>query len=243
MPKTIAFILFIGLATFPLSAQEYPQLNTAYQADYLSDNEKEMIYELNLVRCKPEVYIKLLKPYLKRAEANLEIHGPGPKSYSVTKHYETFNGKKSITKIDTSWMRSYEEEVAAIKGLIKDLENLEPMPLLYPDKGIYQAAKKHGRDQNRNNWKLGHYGSDGSSPYDRISRYASQIADGNENIAGRFPEPTSREVVVMLLIDSGIQGYGHRYNILNPKWTHVACYEGGLHNGMYRWLQEFASKH
>lgn len=239
--RFLAFVL-IFLSGLRLPAQQYPQLNTADKSDYLSEQEKEMIYELNLVRRVPEAYLKLLRPYLKRAEANLEIHGPGPMSYSVTRHYETFNGNTSITKVDTNWNRRYEEEVMAIKSLINDLEHLGPMKLLQPNKDIYQAARKHGRDQNRNNWKLGHYGSDGSTPFDRISRYAKNISDGNENIAGRFPEPTPREVVIMLLIDSGINGYGHRYNILNPKWTQVACYEGGLHDGMYRWLQEFGAE-
>ncbi len=242
MSKTAStFLLLMGIS-IGLIAQSHKHLRTASDSHYLSDNEKEMVYELNLVRQMPEVYLQLLKPYLKRAEANLEIHGPGPKSYSVTKHYETQNGRTSITKSDTTWMHRYEEEVAAIQSLMIDLKNLQALPLLYPDKNIYKAAQKHGKDQNRNRWKLGHYGSDGSTPYDRISKYAPEVMEGNENIAGRYPEPNPREVVIMLLIDSGIKGYGHRYNILNPKWTHVACYEGGYHNGMYRWLQEFGQK-
>jgi uncharacterized protein YkwD len=65
------------------------------------------------------------------------------------------------------------------------------------------------------------------------------MADGNENIASRYPEPTPRQVIIQLLIDFGVPGYGHRYNLLDPRWTHVACYEAGLHEGMYRWLQNF----
>ncbi len=145
----------------------------------------------------------------------------------------------SIHKVDTHSYYRYEEEVAAIKSLIQDLRNIQPMSVLQPDEGIYKAAKKHGKDQDRHNWKLGHYGSDHSTPMERIVRFAPNMVTGNENIAGRFPEASPREIVIMLLIDSGIFGYGHRYNLLNPQWTHLACYSGGLHNGMYRWLQEF----
>jgi uncharacterized protein YkwD len=205
----------------------------------LSAEEKQMIYEINLVRSQPQVYIEILKPYLKKAEAELEIYGSGEVRYSIETTYKQQNGKLSVHKIDTQTYYRYEEEVAAIKSLIHDLENLQPMSILQPDEGIYNAAKKHGRDQDRHDWKLGHYGSDHSTPMERIIRYATNMVSGNENIAGRYPEASPREIVILLLIDSGIAGYGHRYNLLNPQWTHVACYSGGLHNGMYRWLQEF----
>jgi uncharacterized protein YkwD len=43
---------------------------------------------------------------------------------------------------------------------------------------------------------------------------------GNENIAGNSMEiVTARDIVIQLLVDSGIPGYGHRYNLLDPAWT------------------------
>ena len=62
---------------------------------------------------------------------------------------------------------------------------------------------------------------------------------GNENLAGHFPEPTARDVVIQLLIDSGIPEYGHRFNMLDPKWTHVACCTSGFQVDMYEWIQDF----
>ncbi len=52
-------------------------LNTAASCNYLSAEEKQMIYEINLVRNQPQAYIEILKPYLKKAEAELEIYGSG----------------------------------------------------------------------------------------------------------------------------------------------------------------------
>ena len=52
---------------------------------------------------------------------------------------------------------------------------------------------------------------------------------------------TARDFVLQLLIDEGIPGYGHRYNLLDPQWTHVAC-SGEVCKGMAWWLQEFGSK-
>ena len=200
--------------------------------------EREMIYEINVVRNHPEVYVQYLQKFLKDAHLNLKIEGNELKNYSIETQYKTTDG--NITKkTDTIWFNINEEEVKAVESLISDLNNLEPLAILKPDAGIYTAAKLYGADQDRHKWELSHRGSDGSWPNDRIKRSSRKMIDGNENIAGKFPEPTARDIVIQLLIDSGIQGYGHRYNILNPKWTHVACFCGGLKNGMYRWLQEF----
>ena len=233
----IGLIAILGIQN--LQSQMDQKLNTAAHCHYLSEDEKQMIYEINLVRSQPQVYVKLLKPYLKKAEAELEIYGPGEVRYSVETIYKQQNGQLSVHKKDTHSYYRYEEEIIAIKSLINDLENMQSLSALLPDEGIYKAAKKHARDQDRHGWKLGHYGSDHSMPMERIARYAPDMITGNENIAGRYPEATPREIVILLLIDSGIVGYGHRYNMLNPQWTHIACYSGGLHNGMYRWLQEF----
>jgi len=243
LPIMIRLKYFAALVMLLLSLHMFSQvtrtLNTAAHCNYLSDEEKQMIYEINLVRSQPQQYMNILKPYLKKAEAELEIYGPGEVRYSVETTYIQKNGRLSVHKVDTHAYNRYEEEIIALKSLINDLENLRPLSILQPDAGIYKAAKKHGKDQDKHNWELGHYGSDNSTPMERIVRFAPDMKTGNENIAGRFPEATAREIVILLLIDSGIKGYGHRYNLLNPQWTHVACYSGGLHNGMYRWLQEF----
>ena len=218
--------------------QNYPELNTASDCKYMKPVEREMIYEINVVRNHPKVYIGYLKEYLADAKSMLQNSGNERKSYALSTEYKTINGKTKI-KTDTIWFNVNEEEVKAIESLIDDLKNLEPLNILKPDAGIYNAAKLYGLDQDRNNWGLSHNGSDGSWPFDRIKRSSRKMVDGNENIAGKYPEPTARDIVIQLLIDSGIPGYGHRYNILNSKWTHVACFCGGLKNGMYRWLQEF----
>ncbi len=84
-----------------------------------------------------------------------------------------------------------------------------------------------------------HTGSDGSAPWDRILQFSPAMRFGNENIAGNSRKDISaRDIVIQLLIDDGIPGYGHRYNLLDPYWTHVAC-RTELYNGMHWWIQNF----
>jgi len=234
----LLFALLLNLPGIKARSQNYQELNTARDCKYMKPAEKEMIYEINVARNHPEIYLGYLKEYLDNAKESLKDHGNRQKNYSIHTEYETIDGRTKV-KTDTIWFSQNEEEVKAIESLIHDLKNLLPLTILKPDAGIYKAATIYAADQERHKWELSHRGSDGSWPYDRIKRYSPKMIDGNENIAGKYPEPLAKEIVIQLLIDSGIRGYGHRYNILNPKWTHVACFIGGLKNGMYRWLQEF----
>jgi uncharacterized protein YkwD len=235
------FLLICLVFIFPCrtSAQEKSSLNTAASCTYMKKTEREMVAEINLLRSDPRGYVQYIKYYHDLAKLNLDHFGKGERKYSLSISYEKTNGVLRQKSVDTVWSYEYEEEVRAIESLLKDLNGLSPLSVLKPDRGIYEAARKHGLDQDRHNWTLGHQGSDGSWPWERILKYSPNMVTGNENLAGRFPEPTARDIVIQLLIDSGIPDYGHRYNLLDPQWTHVACYTSGLKGEMYQWIQEF----
>lgn len=235
-------IFFLLFYSFSGSSQDEVALNTARNCSYMKEIEKEMIAEINLVRSDPSGYIKYLNYDYELAKLNLDHFGKGKQKYSLSIQYEKINGVERKRKVDTVWSNEYEEEVHAIESLLKDLKSSPPLSILEPDKGIYEAARKHGLDQDRHNWSLGHRGSDGSWPWERIRKYSPLMITGSENLAGRYPEPTARDLVIQLLIDSGIPEYGHRYNLLDPKWTHVACYTSGFKGDMYQWIQEFGQK-
>jgi uncharacterized protein YkwD len=215
-------------------------LNTAANSAYMKPVEQEMIRELNLLRSDPPAYVAYLLPELEKARKRFEAYGPGDANFSLTTTFNYENGRET-RRVDTTWHYSNQEELRAIEDLIEQLKNTPALSILQPHEGIYRAAEKHAKDLNANGWGLGHRGSDGSWPQDRVLKFAPDMSDGNENLAARFPEPSARQIVLDLLIDSGIPGYGHRHNMLNPKWTHAACYAAGLQEGMYWWVQNFGS--
>lgn len=203
--------------------------------------EREMIYEINIVRSTPKVYIKILDSMLKQANETLKEYGKGYKNYSLTISTTEKDGK-TVKTIDTTWHYTNEEQVKAISTLIDDLKKIEHLPILKPDEGIYKAATKHVNDQKLHDWTLMHTGSDGSAPWDRITKFSPSMSFGNENIAGNSAHiVTARDIVLQLLIDSGIPSYGHRYNLLDRSWTHVACKQD-LYKGMHWWVQNFGEK-
>ena len=131
------------------------------------------------------------------------------------------------------------EEVATARELIAELEKLQPLSILKPHAGLYQVGVEHGKDIQQQGM-IGHRGSDGTMPWDRV-RNNTDLKDGNENLVGGGE--TVREQVMILLVDSGIPGRGHRKTLLEPKWTHVACHKigevGGVPNS---WIQVFGNE-
>jgi hypothetical protein len=237
--KLILILLLFAGPWLTSTGQAVDKLNTAACASYMKASEIAMIREINLLRSDPKGYIKYIDEYAAETKKHPEKIGSGQMKYSLTFNYELIDGVEKLKRIDTVWLDKPEDESEAIASLREDLINTPSLNILQPDKGIYEAVKSYARDQDRNAWELKHIGSDGSWPWDRIRKYSPDMAEGNENIAARFPEPTVRQIIIQLLVDTGIPGYGHRYNLLDPRWTHVACFDAGLKEGMYRWLQNF----
>lgn len=235
--KMLTFILFTCFC-LTSNAQLIDSLNTARNCSYMTSEEREMIYELNRLRSDPSSYLQYIQPLLDEAVRVLKENGKGPGNYSLTYTTSFSNGRKTVT-IDTTWHFVYEENVKALNSLVADMKKLKRLSILRPDSGIYIAAKKHRADQDKHGWGLMHTGSDGSMPWDRIVRFSPRMLTGNENIAGQSGIPTVREIVLQLLIDAGIPGYGHRYNMLDPQWTHAACTATNYKGTMYWWIQEF----
>lgn len=231
------FFIFISAIS---NAQLIDSLNTAKNCLYMTTDEREMIYEINRVRSNPKSYLQYLQPLLVEANDKLKKYGKGNKNYSLTFTTETKKGKE-IKTVDTTWHYTNAEEVKALISLIHDLNKLKSLSVLQPDSGIYNAAKKHAKDQQEHNWLLMHTGTDGSHPWDRITLFSPLMDFGNENIAGNSEFTIARGIVIQLLVDDGIPGYGHRHNLLDPAWTHIAC-KGERFNSMSWWIQNFGKR-
>jgi len=241
--RTYTFLFFLQLPLFLLAQPKPDSLNTARNASYMSEKERDMIYEINRVRSNGRSYLPYIEPMLQEARKKMETNGKGGRNYSLTT--TIYPDHK---KVDTTWHWVNEEEVHALETLVEDLKKLPRLSILIPDQGIYKAASKHAADQRAHQWTLGHTGSDGSDPWTRICKFSPSMSFGNENIAGNSMIVTARDIVIQLLVDSGIPGYGHRYNLLDPSWTHVACKGertrgSGIFSGnMDWWIQNFGHK-
>lgn len=117
------------------------------------------------------------------------------------------------------------EGAAAVREAIGALRGTAPMAPLQPSPGLSAAARDLVRDQ-ASTGGMGHDGSDGSTPSERISRYGRWGGALSENVSySAFATVGPRDVVVQLLVDDGVPGRGHRRNILDPtmRLVGVAC--------------------
>jgi len=186
-----------------------PAALTKSKAPYMSEEERIMMDEVNLMRSNPKAYIPYVQEYLE-------------------------NYKNAGWDED-----SVAEEERVGKELIHELERLGPLSRLTPDPKLYRVASAHGVDMKRMG-SVTHTGSDGSSPFGRIKK-GTNLQSGNENLVGGGLDV--RESVIMLLVDSGIPGRGHRRTLLKAEWDTGAMVKVGKVGEMPNvWAQLFGKR-
>jgi uncharacterized protein YkwD len=162
-----------------------------------SIEEKEVLAVLNELRTDPSSQIPVLEKYLTLFDGD-KLRFPGEIPL--------------LTK----------EGQSAVEEAIRFLKKQSSLPAFELSKGMSMAAADHLRDIGTKG-KYGHYGTDGSTPSDRLKRYGTPRVGAAENLG--FGEKTGRRMVIMLLIDDGVPGRGHRKTMFNPKYkvTGIAC--------------------
>jgi uncharacterized protein YkwD len=127
---------------------------------------------------------------------------------------------------------------AAANELYNELLKTPSRAVLQPRRGLSQAAKDHVADTGPKGL-VSHTGTNGSSLGDRINRYGTWKSGASENIS--FGYNTARDIVLQLLIDDGVEGRGHRKNIMDSNARHVGVAVGAHATYKYMCVQDFAN--
>jgi len=175
-----------------------------------TERELQMIYEINRIRSNPKSYIPKVKQYINTQKWVLEKYGDSNfniKSTSYGGNMDSNNDIINVKKI--SGKDVHIKNIKAAEDLINVLDTLTPMDTLMFDSLMYKITVSHGKYLKSVN-KSGHFGPNGQTVFERLGTY-----NCSENCG------TS---LISLMVDSGIPGYGHRYNILNPKWNYISIY-------------------
>lgn len=161
------------------------------QETVITQFDRQVLKEMNMARSDPRGYARLIL-----AERDLY---QGNRKKLRANHY-------LVTK----------EGVRALDEAVAFLRRQQELPVLGISEGMSRAAKDHVADQGPYGG-FGHIGTDGSQPWDRVSRHGRWRKTVAENIS--YGAKSARDVVIQLIIDDGVPDRGHRKNIFNPAFT------------------------
>jgi len=173
--------------------------DTIAHAEYLTEIERQVIIEINLVRTDPSEYARKYLVPMRSYYHNKLLQYPGEFAIS------TVEGRR------------------ALDDCIKELQTYKSLLPLSPKNGLTLAARDHAKDL-ATTGKTGHTGSDGSTMVDRLNRYGRWKISIGENIA--YGHEDSRKIVTSLLIDDGVLSRGHRRNLLDETFKFVGVAVG-----------------
>ncbi len=168
------------------------KLNTARQAGYLTDEEKNLVLAMNLIRHDPPRYARLyVYPQLQHFEGNI-LHIPGKVPLRT------------------------QEGASAVRELYDELLETKPAPLFEPSEGLSRASADHAAYMKRTG-STDHEGQGGIPA--RASRHGRWVGSLAENL--QWGTTNAHDAIMSLMVDDGIPSRGHRVNILNPEYTKV----------------------
>jgi len=185
--------------------------STLADAEFLDGQELELIAEANRLRDNPVAYAAELENLVQYFDGHLlRLPGLPP--------LETIEGVPAI-----------EEAVAALR----QLSSLPPLQL---SNGLSLAAADHARDLGTAG-RGGHTGHDGSTPFERISRYgiwnATSGSTAGENISFS-PWVSAYWHILQWVIDDGVSNRGHREALLRSRYqfTGTACHQHAVYGNV-----------
>lgn len=169
---------------------QFKKANTGANANYLTNEEKNVLMYMNLVRLDGEkFYYTFLEDYFNNYNAKV-------------KQYRNYNELR-IARNNPYYL-----------SLLKHLKTVKNLPLFYPDEKLTYLSRNHATDLNRNNLDT-HESSDGTKFSERLAKYFPNKSI-SENID--FGYSNSLDIVCHLLLDCGVPSLGHRFNIIDQKY-------------------------
>jgi hypothetical protein len=125
-----------------------------------------------------------------------------------------FNPALFKKEVVEPFLHQFPESVSPYsKSLLDELLLQKPLPLVMPDQHLVNLCLGHAKDLANKQQKLSHSSSSGKSFQERMQE-ASITRCAAENIFDGKKD--ALQAILLLLIDQGVPGTGHRKALLNP---------------------------
>lgn len=130
-------------------------------------------------------------------------------------------------------------QVLALVNQERGKNGLAPLNL---NPQLIQSAQGHSQDMVDHNF-MGHNGSDGSSPFDRMHRAGYQFSSAGENVAAGYATPETVMDGWMNEAPDASGHRGHRDNILSPNYHEIGIGYAFGQSTQYKhyWTQDFGT--
>jgi uncharacterized protein YkwD len=200
-------------------------------------DEQAMLKAINRLRMDPSGYrLKVEQAYFDMLRDSTALKQEI--SETVITRW-TMLDEGAVVEHDTLRRSRFSQLCDAYHDLLIDLANAPSVQPLEMSHELLTVAHDHAQSDARDNY-LEHQGQDGSLPDDRIRKALPWAQEGNENIAAGPGD--ADDILLQLMVDSGVDGRGHRQNLLNPDWRYVACLKVDAISSpdLTWWVQEFA---
>ncbi len=158
--------------------------------------------------------------------------------FSVVRQIDPYEfGQRShiltLTTLKATGDTEFETEVITLTNQERSIENLNSLSI---DSNLTTSARQHSIDLADNDLE-GHIGSDGSTPFERITDAGYDSAYTGENVAAGYSTPE-------LVVEGWMSSSGHRANILNSDFCDIGV--GYAYNAsstyQHYWTQNFGRK-
>jgi len=184
----------------PISKSNIPTESKSVSLDKPNQHstlELAVVEEINLARSNPQEFVGFLKEYRKATKGNV-LALPDRIPMKMT------------------------EGGSVIDEAIGEMNSVSNLKALEISDQLSEAARMQLKDL-QEDASLGHKGKNGSTLKIRLAQFATVEGKSAENIC--YYGKAARDVVMIFLIDDGVQSRMHRKNVVNPafKKMGVAC--------------------
>lgn len=192
LTKTITALCAVcaSLHTYAQDASAYQWPDSIYacvnNADYLTQEEKQVVIEINKARTNPVQYaLEVLVPYM-----------------------HSINYDNVYTDSQGYLIRTQEGQ-GAVDEAIDAMHLQKPVPMMHPQQYLALAAADLCNDIGPKGM-TGHIGTDGSSLKQRIAKHNSEAQNAGCSEISSYGNMTPVEIVRSLIVDDGIQSRPNR---------------------------------
>jgi len=170
------------------------ELDTARETSWLSNEEKDMILEINMLRYNPTQYALQYIEWMRLFYTGKTLELPNNPDIIHTEGIESFN------------------------SLVSYLHGLSPLQVLVPSRGMTKAVRMLVYDQSLTG-KTGHISSGNRNPENRLSTFGNWYGTSGE--IAFYGQSNPRTMVISMLFDNNSKEKKRREALLNPAYQYI----------------------